>query len=66
MASNEDEQVRLGTIDVGLLLSLLLGSLPGIFMGSALVMRIPELVLRYTLATVLALVAGRLLLPIAF
>jgi uncharacterized membrane protein YfcA len=53
--------LMLGTINLPLLVSLLLGSLPGIFLGSALVMRIPEPVLRYTLATVLALVAVRLL-----
>jgi uncharacterized membrane protein YfcA len=50
----------LGTINVALLLSLLVGSLPGIVLSSALVMKIPERVLRYTLATVLTIVAVRL------
>jgi uncharacterized membrane protein YfcA len=50
----------LGTIDVALLIALLLGSLPGIFVGSALVTKIPERFLRFTLAGVLALVAIRL------
>jgi uncharacterized membrane protein YfcA len=51
----------LGTIDFPLLVALLLGSIPGIFVGSALVMKIPERILRLTLATVLAVVAARLL-----
>jgi uncharacterized membrane protein YfcA len=50
----------LGTVDLSLLLSLLVGSLPGIFIGSVLVVRIPEPVLRIMLATVLALVAIKL------
>src|SRR5262249_5731937 len=45
--------LMLGTIDFTLLVSLLLGSLPGIVLGSALVVKIPERVLRLTLATVL-------------
>ena len=53
--------LMLGTIDWVLLISLLLGSLPGIVIGSALVLKIPERVLRLTLATVLAVVAARLL-----
>jgi uncharacterized membrane protein YfcA len=53
--------LMLGTINFTLLVSLLVGSLPGIFLGSALVMRIPERILRLTLATVLAAVAARLL-----
>jgi uncharacterized membrane protein YfcA len=50
----------LGTIDVALLVSLLVGSLPGIVLSSALVLRIPERVLRYSLAVILAVVAVRL------
>ncbi len=50
----------LGTIDWSLLGSLLLGSLPGIYMGSHIASRIPERVLRSTLATMLALIGGRL------
>jgi uncharacterized protein len=53
--------LMLGTIDFTLLIALLLGSLPGIVIGSALVMKIPERVLRITLASVLAVVAARLL-----
>jgi uncharacterized membrane protein YfcA len=53
--------LMLGTIDLLLLAALLLGSLPGIVIGSALVMKIPERILRLTLAAVLALVAARLL-----
>lgn len=50
----------LGTIDLVLLVSLLVGSLPGIFVGSSLVLRIPERALRHTLAAILAIVAFRL------
>lgn len=50
----------LGTIDVALLISLLVGSLPGVLTSSALVMKIPERALRYTLAAVLTVVALRL------
>ncbi len=50
----------LGTVDWQLLASLLLGSLPGIYMGSHLASRIPERVLRPTLAVMLALIGGRL------
>jgi uncharacterized membrane protein YfcA len=53
--------LMLGTIDFTLLIALLLGSLPGIVLGSALVVKIPERVLRLTLAAVLAVVAARLL-----
>lgn len=50
----------LGTIDVALLVSLLVGSLPGVLTSSALIVKIPERALRYTLAAVLAVVALRL------
>ncbi len=52
----------LGTVDFGLLGSLLLGSLPGIYLGSHLGMKIPERVLRPILASMLILIGGRLLL----
>ena len=52
----------LGSIDWQLLGSLLAGSLPGIVFGSYLSVRLPETVLRFTLATTLLLVAGRLVL----
>lgn len=50
----------LGTVDLSLLFSLLLGSLPGIWLGSHLGAAIPERVLRPILATTLILVGGRL------
>jgi hypothetical protein len=52
----------LGDVDLVLLVSLLLGSLPGIFVGSHLTARVPELVLRPLLAAVLVLVGAKLLL----
>jgi uncharacterized membrane protein YfcA len=52
----------LGSIDWPLLGSLLVGSLPGIVLGSYLSIRVPDLVLRLTLAAVLFVVAGQLLL----
>ncbi len=50
----------LGTVNYGLLGSLLLGSLPGIFLGSHIGAKIPERVLRPLLATMLLLIGGRL------
>ena len=52
----------LGSIDWHLLGSLLAGSLPGIVLGSYVSVRVPETVLRATLAAMLLLVAGRLVL----
>jgi uncharacterized membrane protein YfcA len=52
----------IGSVDWALLGSLLLGSLPGIFLGSYVAIRIPDVVLRFTLATTLILVGGRLAL----
>ena len=43
----------LGTVDFGLLAALLIGSIPGIYLGSSLTGRVPEPVLRAMLATVL-------------
>ena len=51
----------LGSVDWSLLASLLLGSLPGIAIGSMLVVRVPDGVLRPVLASVLMVVGGRLL-----
>lgn len=51
----------LGTVDFGLLGSLLLGSLPGIWLGSHLGVKIPERVMRPGLATLMMLIGGRLL-----
>ena len=50
----------LGSIDWPLLGSLLVGSLPGIALGSYASIRLPDLVLRLTLAAVLLVVAARL------
>jgi uncharacterized protein len=52
----------LGTVDFGLLGSLLLGSLPGIYLGSHVGAKVPERVLRPTLAAMLMIIGGRLLL----
>ena len=52
----------LGTVDYALLGALLIGSLPGIWMGSHLSACIPEKILRPLLAFMLMLIGGRLLL----
>ncbi len=51
----------LGNVDWVLLGSLLLGSLPGIFIGSHVAPRLPERLMRPILATMLVLVGGRLI-----
>jgi uncharacterized membrane protein YfcA len=51
----------LGNIDFQLLTGLLLGSIPGILLGSLLSTRAPEALLRNAMAGVLLLVAGKLL-----
>ncbi len=50
----------LGTVNWSLLVSLLVGSLPGIYIGSHLASRVPERILRPTLAGMLVLIGGRL------
>jgi len=50
----------IGSIDWALLVSLLIGSLPGIAMGSQLASRVPDRVLRPVLAGTLVLVGARL------
>jgi uncharacterized membrane protein YfcA len=52
----------LGSIDWHILLSLLVGSLPGIAVGSHVSVRVSDRTLRLTLATVLMLVAAKLIL----
>ncbi|MDP2155991.1 MAG: sulfite exporter TauE/SafE family protein [Sulfuricella sp.] len=52
----------LGTVDGLLLASLLLGSLPGIWLGSHLGISIPEKILRPVLACMLMLIGGKLVL----
>jgi hypothetical protein len=51
-----------GSIDWHVLGSPLAGSFPGIVIGSYVSVRVPETVLRFTLATTLLLIAGRLAL----
>lgn len=48
--------MHLGTVDLGLLFALLVGSIPGIYVGSTLTGRVPEPVLRCLLAAVLVTV----------
>src|SRR5262249_41862239 len=54
----------LGSIDVHTLLSLLAGSIPGIFAGSMLSARVPDVALRYVLAAVLVIVGVKLTLDL--
>ncbi len=54
--------MALGTVDFVLLGSLLLGSLPGIYIGSHLSARVPEHVLRPLLATMLLIVGMKMVL----
>jgi len=51
-----------GVVDWKLLGALLIGSLPGIWLGSSLSQRIPERVLRTVLAAMLVLIGGKLAL----
>jgi uncharacterized protein len=50
----------MGDVNLGLLVSLLVGSIPGIIVGSLLSARAPDSVLRPILASTLAIVGGRL------
>jgi len=50
----------MGTVDWHLMGSLLVGSLPGIFIGSYSAVRVPERALRLTLAVVLVVVAAKI------
>jgi uncharacterized protein len=51
----------LGSIDVSILFSLLIGSIPGIVVGSKMASRIPEALLRPALAATLLAVGIRML-----
>jgi uncharacterized protein len=51
----------IGTVDWGLMGSLLLGSLPGVFIGSYFAIQIQEKALRLALAATLIVVAGKLI-----
>ena len=53
---------HLGTVNWGLLGALLVGSLPGIWLGSSLSSRVPEGVLRSGLAMILVVIGGKLVL----
>jgi hypothetical protein len=55
--------LAVGTVDLSLLASLLIGSLPGIALGSVIAPRAPERALRLLLAAVLTLVGIRLVAP---
>jgi uncharacterized protein len=50
-----------GSVDTTLLLSLLVGSLPGIYLGSHFAGRVPDTMLRFFLAGILLLVGSRLI-----
>jgi uncharacterized protein len=52
--------LALGTVDIVLLGSLLLGSLPGIYIGSHLSARVPETVLRPVLAIMLLFIGFKM------
>jgi hypothetical protein len=54
----------MGSLDLHALVSLLVGSLPGIFVGSSISARVPDVALRYVLAAVLIIVGGKLALDI--
>lgn len=51
--------MRMGTIDFTMLSILLIGSLPGIYLGSRMASRVPERVIRPLLASVLMLIGAR-------
>jgi uncharacterized protein len=50
----------IGSVDWPLFASLLIGSIPGVALGSAFASRVPDSVLRPVLAGTLALIGGRL------
>jgi uncharacterized membrane protein YfcA len=54
--------MHMGNVDVGLLGTLLIGSLPGIYIGSHLSAKIPEKVLRPILATLLMIIGIKFVL----
>ena len=49
-----------GSVNVAILVSLLIGSLPGIFLGSYAAARVPDQAIRLALAAVLVVVGGKL------
>ncbi len=54
--------LALGTVDLKLLANLLIGSLPGICIGSHLSSKVPEKALRPLLAVMLALIGGKMII----
>jgi uncharacterized membrane protein YfcA len=52
----------LGSVDWRILMSLLVGSLPGVILGGHVSVRVPDTVLRILLAMILTIVACRLVL----
>ena len=50
----------LGSVNVSMLVSLLMGSIPGIVLGSLFAVRVPDAVLRPVMAVTLAVVGGTL------
>ena len=52
----------LGSLDWHILPSLLLGSIPGVILGGRVSVKLPDAVLRYLLASVLVVTAGKLIL----
>ena len=52
----------LGTINWPILVSLLVGSLPGVLLGGHVSIKVPDMVLRISLATILVVVGGRLVM----
>jgi uncharacterized membrane protein YfcA len=55
----------MGSLDAHALVSLLAGSIPGIFVGSSIAARIPDAALRYMLAAVLIVVGSKLAIDVA-
>ena len=55
----------MGSVDLHTLLSLLAGSLPGIFVGSSISARVPDTALRYLLAAVLIVVGSKVLIDLS-
>jgi uncharacterized protein len=54
----------MGSLDLHILLALLMGSLPGIFIGSSISTRVSDVALRYVVAAALILVGGKLAIDI--
>ena len=55
----------MGSVDLHTLVSLLAGSLPGIFVGSSISARVPDAALRYVLAAVLIVVGSKLVVDVS-